>query len=199
MQSKFWDERFASEKFLYGEGPNEFFRNFLKDRSPGALLLPAEGQGRNALYAASLGWEVDAFDFSEVARENTLQRASQLGLKVNYYLQDIAQFTANKQYDVVGLFYVHLPETVRKSFHQQIVKSLNPGGILVLEAFSKEQLGKTSGGPQELSLLYHVNDLKEDFSFLNIVQSSQNEEVLHEGKFHEGPASLVRFVGCNTE
>lgn len=61
----FWNERYSHEKLAYGAEPNEFFRNQLQHLRPGKLLVPAEGEGRNAVYAAQQGWQVTAFDFSE--------------------------------------------------------------------------------------------------------------------------------------
>jgi len=78
MGDDFWNERYSKNKTLYGSIPNIFFRDQLKVLPHGRLLLPAEGEGRNALYAAGLGWEVDAFDFSTVAREKALALAKQM-------------------------------------------------------------------------------------------------------------------------
>jgi hypothetical protein len=46
IMENFWDQRFSEDGFAYGEAPNVFLREQLRGREPGALLLPAEGEGR---------------------------------------------------------------------------------------------------------------------------------------------------------
>ena len=63
FDSKFWDERFAAEEYIYGTEPNKFFREQLDKLPPGKILLLGEGEGRNAVYAAKSGWLVHAVDY----------------------------------------------------------------------------------------------------------------------------------------
>ena len=86
---QFWNERYQENEHVYGEAPNAFFKSFIDPLQPGTLLLPAEGEGRNAIYAASRGWVVEAFDYSEVAREKALKRAASKGVSIRYDLQDM--------------------------------------------------------------------------------------------------------------
>jgi hypothetical protein len=153
MEKQFWNTRYGENETVYGKNPNEYFKQFIDSHKPGAILLPAEGEGRNAVYAASKGWQVDAFDFSETAREKALHLAKENGVKINYWLGDLATFKAEKKYDAVGLIYVHLPESIRKPFHEQAYQSLESGSFLVLEAFAKEQAQYESGGPRDKALL----------------------------------------------
>lgn len=192
---QFWDQRYQENEWVYGEAPNAFFKAFIDQQSPGTLLLPAEGEGRNAIYAASKGWTVEAFDFSPVAREKALAGAAEKGVKIRYDLQDIAQFKASKHYDMVALLYVHLPEQLRRAFHTAIYKSIKPGGFLVLEAFAKEQIGLDSGGPKDPSLLYDAPSICQDFPFLHQLSCEQKEVILEEGPFHQGKAAVLRLIG----
>lgn len=192
---QFWDQRYAENETVYGFAPNQFFKQFIDGRNPGSVLLPAEGEGRNAIYAASKGWQVDAFDFSEVAREKALDFARGEKLNINYTLQDISLFKAEKQYDAVGLIYVHLPEKQRKAFHAEIYKSIKPGGLFVLEAFAKEQAGLNSGGPKDPAMLYDAPSLCSDFPFMHMITCEQKEVVLEEGEYHKGKAAVLRMTG----
>lgn len=191
----FWDQRYAEEKMIYGNQPNKFFKSFIDTHKPGTLLLPAEGEGRNAVYAASKGWQVDAFDFSEVARKKAMDFARLENVAVNYERKNIADFKAGKQYDAVALIYVHLPEPLRKSFHQEIYNAVKPGGFLVLEAFAKEQIHFESGGPKDPALLYDAPSICGDFPFLHLLSCSQKEVVLDEGDYHNGKAAVLRMIG----
>lgn len=154
MEKQFWNNRYKEHISVYSEKTNVFFKEFIDKHKPGTILLPAEGEGRNTLYAASKGWQVDAFDFSEVAKEKALKKAQTQGLKINYRTLDIASYKVGKKYHAVALIYVHLPEALRQTFHGEILNSLMPGGYLVFEGFAKEQIHLDSGGPQNPALLY---------------------------------------------
>jgi len=195
MMKLFWDQRYAENETVYGWRPNSFFKLFIDMHKPGTLLLPAEGEGRNALYAARKGWQVDAFDFSKIARQKALEKAAMEGVQINYEIRNIEDFTAGKQYDAVGLIFVHLPPNLRQSFHQEIYKSIKPGGFLVLEAFAKEQIHHESGGPRDEALLYDAPMLCDDFKFLHVLNCQQKNLHLNEGDYHKGEAAVLRMVG----
>ena len=192
---EFWNKRYTDHETVYGTGPNAYFKSFIDRYPPGEILLPAEGEGRNALYAASKGWKVDAFDFSNTGRTKALEQAAERKLSIQYELKDIASFKASKQYDAVALIYVHLPEELRQHFHREIYQSIKPGGLLVLEAFAKEQLQFGSGGPKDPTWLYDAPTLCQDFSFLHLISCEQKEVLLDEGPFHQGKAAVLRMTG----
>ncbi len=192
---EFWNQRFSTEEWIYGKEPNKYFKQFIDSHKPGTILLPAEGQGRNAVYAASKGWEVDAFDFSEVAREKALAYAKQKNVAINYELKSIEDFKADKKYSAVALLYVHLPGKIRQQFHQEVYDSIKPGGYLVFEAFSKEQLEFESGGPKDEALLYDAPSICSDFPFIHLLTCGQSIVELDEGPYHKGKAALLRMTG----
>ena len=195
MEKQFWNSRYIENDTVYGTAPNKYFKKFVDAHKPGSILLPGEGEGRNAVYAAVKGWRVDAFDFSEVAREKALQLAKEHQVKINYWIQDIGDYKSTEKYDAVGLIYLHLPPFVRKSFHEQAYQSLAPGGFLVLEAFASEQAQYESGGPRERTLLYDAPMICEDFPFLHLLSCGQQEIDLDEGDYHKGKAAVLRMVG----
>jgi len=196
MSKDFWNERYAQYQTVYGAEPNEFFKEQLQSLKPGKLLLPAEGEGRNALYAASLGWRVTAYDYSEVAKNKTLELAARLGLtSIDYEVKDLSQIQLPaEEFDTIALIYVHLPLAVRKHLLSECIKSLRSGGILIMEVFSKDQLQYNSGGPKDAALLYSLNELAGDLTVLKIIQQEEVITTLKEGVFHDGPASVVRLV-----
>ncbi len=191
-----WDSRYSGEDFFYGKSPNVFFADFLSEfRSKGKLLLPAEGEGRNAVHAAKLGWEVTAFDSSEVARKKALKFAGSEGVKIDYELLDIADFRADQaKYDLIALMSVHLSEGLRSSFHSELIKAVKPGGLIFEVAFAKEQIQHHSGGPPNIDLLYSLEILKEDYKDLVQKKLCQQQVMLSEGR-HQGVAEVLVFVG----
>lgn len=192
---EFWNSRYSNPTYAYGTRPNEFFKNCLSSLQPGRLLLPAEGEGRNAVFAAQMGWTVDAFDYSEAAREKALQLAGSACLHVNYQICTVQDFTAPENaYDLIGLIYAHLPSVERKQFHKRLFTYLRPSGYLLLEAFHKEQLGRESGGPQQLDMLYNRTELLDDFSDLDVLTIEETYTDLNEGPYHQGSARIVRLL-----
>ncbi|MCW8809762.1 MAG: methyltransferase domain-containing protein, partial [Ignavibacteriaceae bacterium] len=167
----FWNERYSSSEYVYGENPNRFFKEHLeKIGAPGKLFLPGEGEGRNAVYAAKLGWKVDAYDQSTTGKLKATKLADKNNVMINYHIEDLLEFTPPKDdYDAIAIIYVHLNTKLRKSFNEKIIEALKPGGKIILELFSKEQLGKSSGGPQDLNMLYSVDEIKKDFGCLKAV------------------------------
>lgn len=201
MASKnLWDQRYSEEGHAYGITPNAFFAEQIQRFAKGKLLLPAEGQGRNAVFAARLGWKVTAFDFSENARASALQLAASENVDINYQLQDFTSLKLpENEFDLVGLIFSHMHPSVRHEVHQKILNSLKPGGDLILEAFHKNQLGKTSGGPKSLELLYGESELESDFAGMEILLLEEVNAFLDEGQYHQGEASLIRLLARKPE
>jgi len=76
-----------------------------------------------------------------------------------------------------------------------LLSALKPGGKLVMEVFSKKQMGNNSGGPKDLDLLYEVNELKTDFQSLKIIRA-EDLSIFHNESFaHQGQAEVIRFIG----
>jgi cyclopropane fatty-acyl-phospholipid synthase-like methyltransferase len=195
MMKDFWNQRYAEQKYAYGETPNVFFQEQLVSRQPGKLLLPAEGEGRNAVYAATLGWEVEAFDQSESGQAKALQLADRYGVKINYQVLtlEVVEFPEN-HFDAIGLIYTHFPAEKRKNYHQKLISFLKPGGYLFLEGFNQAQINYQSGGPRDSAMLFSPEVLLEDFSGMQIELLQEREVVLQEGLYHVGPAAVIRLV-----
>ena len=84
MNKDFWNERYGQESYAFGCDPNVFFAGKINELPPGKLLLPAEGEGRNAVYAATLGWDVTAFDMSEAGKVKSDQLAQLHNVSIKY-------------------------------------------------------------------------------------------------------------------
>ncbi|SDY47406.1 class I SAM-dependent methyltransferase [Hymenobacter psychrophilus] len=192
----FWDARYEAEAYAYGTEPNVYFRRQLDALPPGRLLLLAEGEGRNAVYAARKGWQVTAVDFSDEGRAKTQRLAASQGVRLNYQVADLTDLAWQKPgyYDAIGLIYAHLPAADRQAVHAAAAASLAPGGHILLEAFTPRQLGLASGGPRQAELLYEPAQLATDFAGLTLLENEERRLVLHEGSFHVGPASVVRLL-----
>jgi cyclopropane fatty-acyl-phospholipid synthase-like methyltransferase len=189
-----WDSRYKSEQFIYGVEPNVFLKEYLQKTSPGKILLPGDGEGRNAVYAAQQSWEVTAFDFSISGREKALNLAQDKGVNIKYLHCDVDSFEPNEKYDLISIIYFHLPEETRKSFHSKLSDYLNENGTVILECFAKSQIKNDSGGPKSLELLYSIEKIKNDFSDFKIELLEEIEIMLNEGHLHQGNANVIRLI-----
>lgn len=200
MSKNMWDDRYSEPEYVYGTNPNEFFKQELDKLSPATILLPAEGEGRNAVYAAEHGWKVTAFDQSEEGMTKALRLATLRNVTIDYQLHDLATTEYPEgHFDVIALVFVHTPPQMRQTLHRKLMGFLKPGGTLILTGFSKEQLQFSSGGPKDATMLFSPDELREDFEDLLITSLQQQEVVIEEGEYHKGRASVVKMVGVLRE
>lgn len=196
MEKNLWEQRYASGEYVYGISPNVFFKEQLDLLKPGRILLPADGQGRNGVYAAEKGWKVVCYDISPGARKNAKELALTKGVKILYLIAGWEDFYHESEYyDAVALIYVHAAGKKRQDFHRKVAASLKPGGTLIFEGFSKEQLCFRSGGPKNIEMLFSEEELMEDFAAFSKIDARTEVITLEEGGLHQGNASVVRVTG----
>ena len=198
---EFWNERYQQTAYAYGKLPNVFLAEHLSHLPPGRILFPAEGEGRNAVYAAQLGWEVTCFDQSDAGKEKALALATELSVSIDYHVHTFMEMNyPEESFDAIGLIYAHMPEARRRINHQRMIQCLKPGGIIILEAFSKSHLyyrerNPDVGGPAVEDLLYSSDDIAADFADLSTKLLAESEINLNEGVYHVGTGHVVRYFG----
>ena len=198
---KLWDERYSNEAFAFGENPNEFLKETLPQFIPEKALFAAEGEGRNAVFAAGLGWEVSAFDLSEFGKMKAEILATKNQVSIDFTVGDIQtlKYDANS-FDALVMIYAHFPASIKSSCHHQLITYLKPGGLVIFEAFSKNHIQYNSinpkvGGPKDIDQLYSIEEIKKDFKDFEIIELIETETDLSEGLYHIGKGSVIRFVG----
>lgn len=196
-----WDQRYASEEYVYGKEPNVFFKREIEKIAPGKILMAAEGEGRNAVYAAQLGWEVTAFDSSIEGRKKAMKLAAIKAVEIDYRVGEFSEldFQPNA-YDALGLIFAHFSADRKASYLQRLLQFLKPGGVVIFEAYDKAQatyreLKNSRGGPPDIGALYSVDELQDIFKELEISLLKDEEVELQEGKLHTGTSRVVRLVG----
>lgn len=196
-----WNERYRQEDFAYGKMPNEYLKNQLASLSPGKALFPAEGEGRNSVYAASLGWSVDAFDISEEGQKKALLLAAQQQVSIHYKVGDLPELAyETESFDLIALIYAHFPGPVKSQYHRMLDRYLKKGGLIIFEAFSKQHLDYQAknegvGGPKDLATLFSEAEIRADFANYEILALQETEVLLAEGLYHRGLGSVIRFTG----
>jgi SAM-dependent methyltransferase len=189
-----WNERYQQKEFQYGTNPNDFMASELAHLTPGRILFPGAGEGRDAVYAAKLGWETHAFDLSEQGQAKAIRLASEQKTRLHFNVADasLVKFPLDS-FDVIALTYFHLPIEIRIPFYARCVSWLKPGGIILLEGFTKQQLGLSSGGPKNSEWLFSAKELENEFPGLKILLNEEKQLILDEGPLHQGEAKVVQF------
>lgn len=196
----FWNERYKQKEFVYGEEPNQFFRQEIEKLQAGQILFPAEGEGRNAVYAAKLGWNVSAFDLSIEGKNKALELANKNNVSINYEIGVLPDLNYKpSQFDVIALVYAHFSTDIKLKYHKLLSTYLKSGGLIIFEGFSKKQIeyqakNEKAGGPNKLELLFSIDELKADFKDFEFITLTEKEITLNEGLYHNGKSSVIRCV-----
>ncbi len=196
-----WDERYSKEEFAYGIQPNNYLKEQLEKLPVGKILFAAEGEGRNAVYAAKLGWAVSAFDISTEGKNKATRLAETNEVSIDYQLGELETLNYQPgQFDAIALIYAHFPSGIKSLYHRMLDKYLCQHGTIIFEAFSKKHLDylaldESVGGPKDIDMLFSIEEIKSDFAEYEIMELSETEIELSEGLFHNGKGSVIRFVG----
>ena len=190
-----WNQRYGSDGFAYGTEPNSFLAENAKLLT-GPVLSLAEGEGRNAVFLASLGLEVLGVDGSEVGLAKAQKLADSKGVAIRTLVADLATYEppANSYGSVVSIS-AHLPSDVRRRLYPLVEQCLKPGGIILFEAYSKSQLSRNTGGPKDPDMLMTAVDIQKEFPNCEALLCQEIEREVVEGEFHTGMACVVQFIG----
>lgn len=197
----FWNQRYQADDYAYGTSPNVFFKEQLDKLPAGSILLPADGEGRNGVYAAECGWQVSAFDLSCEGKRKAEALAAKCGVSLRYLVGtlDDTGFQA-ASFDVLALIFAHFPAEQKSALHRRLLNLVKPGGTVILELFAKTHFALARqnpalGGPQSPDMMSSADEIRRDFSGCDILLLEETQTELHEGRYHNGLSSVVRFVG----
>jgi len=197
----FWNSRFALKSYVYGKKPNKFVKETLdKLNLKGKVLFPADGEGRNSVYAATKGLEVFAFDISIEGQKKALALAKEQNVSIIYEIINLDDLDLEKEsFDAIVLVFAHFPPQLRQKYHRKLTELLVPGGILILQGFNKEnfrlrQRSPLAGGPGNIDMLFSIEELKDDFEELDFVEIKKETIILREGDFHKAESSVIHLI-----
>jgi hypothetical protein len=198
---KRWNDRYSNEEYAFGEQPNDYLKEQLEKLPPGKILFAAEGEGRNAVFAATLGWQASAFDISTEGKNKALRLADKHKITLNYQTGELPTLHCNNNaFDAIALIYAHFPANIKSQYHRLLSNYLRPGGTIIFEAFSKNHLeyrlkNEKVGGPTDIESLFSIEELQADFENYEVIELVEKVVELNEGHFHSGEGSVIRFVG----
>ncbi|WP_174874298.1 class I SAM-dependent methyltransferase [Vogesella oryzae] len=192
----FWNQRFASPEYAYGDAPNDFLRQQAGRLPPGSKVLSlGEGEGRNAVYLAGLGHQLTAVDAAWTGLAKLLQRADAAGLAVTASLADLEQYDQGEaQWDAIVSVFCHLPTPLRRQVLAAAVRALKPGGLLIMEGYTPRQLAFGTGGPKDVDMLLEPAIVQDELAGLELLQFAETERKVIEGSFHTGRSAVLQVV-----
>jgi cyclopropane fatty-acyl-phospholipid synthase-like methyltransferase len=196
MEKSFWESRYAEEGFAYGTEPNAFLVAQEPRFKPGQkALLIGEGEGRNGAWLARQGLAVTAVDQSPTGLEKAQHLAKEQGVSLQTICADLGEWQwPEGEFDFVISIFVHFQPAQRRAIHRACLKALKPGGQVIMEAFTPEQLEHPSGGPPREEMLFTESMLREDFAGAEIEQLESIQTELAEGKYHRGSAAVLHLI-----
>ncbi len=192
-----WNKRFAADGYLFGTEPNAWLREHAGVWSPGQrVLCVADGEGRNSVWLARRGLQVEAFDIAEVGVAKARRLAAERGVSVDFQVADCDGFAwPEAHYDGVAAIFVQFADpALRERLFAHMQRCLKPGGSLLLQGYTPKQLEYRTGGPPLLSHLYTADLLREAFAAMDIVELRDYDDDVAEGSGHHGRSALIGLV-----
>lgn len=191
-----WDEKYNVEHYIYGTTPNSFLSDNAKLIPAGNVLCLADGEGRNSVFLAKQGYTVTAVDSSRVGLAKAKRLAEKNGVEIEFIHADLADFDLgeNKWNGIVSIF-CHLPTSIRKVVYPQILPSLKPNGVLLLEAYTAAQIGRGTGGPPTADFMLSAKILRQELHALTFSHLVELEREIIEGTHHSGIGEVVQAIG----
>lgn len=182
---KRWDERFKGKDFTFGKEPNPFLKKHIHLLPRGKTLDLASGEGRNAVFLAQHGFDVDAVDISEVGLKKTQKLAKEAGVKVHTICADLKVYPIEKEkYDLIANFYF-----LSRSLIPKIKKGLKKGGRIIFETYILEHRNISSEGPKDRKYYLKPNELLWLFKDSRVL--FYREGIFKEGGRRKAVASLL--------
>lgn len=197
MSSPFWDERYATDDYIFGTAPNVFLASQAELICPGMHALAiADGEGRNGVWLAELGAQVHAVDVSPVALAKAHKLAAERSVSLNFEQADVLNWNwPEDAYDLVAAIFIQFaspPE--RERIIAGIRRALKSGGLLILQGYTPKQVGLATGGPGNAANMYTAELLREWFGDWKISHLHEHESFISEGSHHHGMSALIDLV-----
>ncbi|MEM7448905.1 MAG: class I SAM-dependent methyltransferase [Myxococcota bacterium] len=193
----FWDEKFEPDHFVYGEEATVFLREQAHHLAPKShILVPADGEGRNSVFLASLGHSIVATDRSDRGLAKARRLAESKSVEVDYRKRDIHSWEWPKAaFDAVVAIFIQFSEPKMRSYvFDQMQKAVRPGGLVFLHGYTQKQLEYGTGGPPVLDHLYTEELLQASFTGWQMLRLEAYERVLEEGTGHVGQSALIDLI-----
>jgi SAM-dependent methyltransferase len=198
-----WDERYATDEYVYGTEPNDFLRNeYHRIPKGGSVLCLADGEGRNGVFLAEQGYDVTSVDASCVGLAKARELAGARGVTITTKHADLTDFEMGEHlWDGIVSIFCHVPKEVREQLHHSVGRALRPGGVFILEAYTPDQPHNNTGGPPATMSDRLVTEvlLKSELVSCNVIICRELTREIHEGMLHNGHSAVVQCLATTKE
>ena len=192
-----WDDRYASDDYLFGTEPNAFLVSQRGLLEPGmSCLAVADGEGRNGVWLAQQGLRVLSVEASAAALDKARRLARERGVAIDFEQADLAhwQWGENRFDAVAAIFIQFAPPALREQMFAGIKRCLKPGGLLLLQGYTPRQLEFKTGGPPVAENMYTLELLRNAFGDMEIMHLREHDDDIGEGTGHSGISALIDLV-----
>ena len=194
--SEFWNERYQVKDYIFGIEPNDFIRAVTPAATASQkAYAPADGEGRNGVYLASLGYDVTTTDVANLAIDKAMALASQKGVSINAMVGDALNPPfADESFDLIIVSFMHFMPQDHDHFMAQNIRLLKKGGLFIMEGYTIDQIPLTSGGPKNPDMMMSAESLTDTFAGFEIILLQETRRHLSEGPRHQGEAATVQIM-----
>lgn len=196
MDSSYWDDKYSTDEFVYTKLENRFVVEFCSELQGETAIDLAGGEGRNSVYLAKRGWQVENIDFSQVAldkyqnyaeEENVLEKCS---ATCSSALDFVPKTTP---VDLGVIAYLQINQADLKIAILRLASNIKPGGYLFGVWHSRDNLTGGFGGPRDPEVLPDVSTITSALEGSNLeIKVLENREGLIQTK--EGLKPSVTLV-----
>ena len=191
-----WEGRFSTPGFIFGVEPNYFLAS-CDELLPkyGRALAVADGEGRNGVWLAQQGLDVVSLDFSPSAQIKAAQLAKRNGVEMKIVQSDVHnwEYPAEAFDVVVEIFTQFSSPDQRHLKWTGMKKALKPGGMMIIQGYTPNQLKSATGGPKKIENLYTRKMLEEEFASFRQLIIEEEELEMQEGEAHGGKSAVINF------
>ena len=132
----FWESHYRDHPAAHHHRPNAHLVSEAADLVAGRALDAGCGEGADAIWLASRGWQVTAVDLSTTALDRARKHAegqADIAERIEWRQADLTSWTPTENaFDLVSAQYVHVPEAARESLFQRLADAVAPGGTLLV-------------------------------------------------------------------
>ena len=193
-----WEGRYRdSEEPFYGREPSAFLARSLPLLPDGGRCLDlGGGQGRNAVFLAKVGWDVVMVDVAVAGAARACAAAQAEHVRISALVADLNE-------DALALPEASFDLVLMVNYHDRraaagAAKWLRLEGALLVEGFAQEQFGRSSGGPQDPTALWHPNELLALASGMRVVWYEDRLTTDDDNPRHRGAKWVVRLIARRT-
>jgi SAM-dependent methyltransferase len=191
-----WDKEYDTEEYVYGKLPNDFLKSHYGSIPKGKVLLLAEGEGRNAVFLAKLGYLVTAVDISSVGLKKAEKLAKENNVSIETICADLEVFDLGEnKWDGIVSIYCHFPPSLRQDLYNRIQLALKSSGIFLLEGYRPEQLAYKTGGPSSASMMTSKETLIKELPNFSFSHLEALDREVNEGINHHGVGAVIQAIG----